>query len=110
MANVVDNSQNAGISIIKFSAAWCGPCKRLEPTIVKLESEFPEAKIVRVDVDDQPEIAQKYRVRALPTLLFLKDGQEVNRVVGLSMIEPLRKIIRELLNLVSESDSNQTIS
>ena len=106
MTDAVENFQNEGLVVIKFSAVWCGPCKRLEPTISKLESEFSDAKVVRVDVDDNPEIAQKYKVRSLPTLLFLKDGEEVNRVIGLSLIEPLRKIFRDLLR----PQENQIIS
>jgi len=85
-----------GVCAIKFSAEWCGPCKRMEPTVEKLESEFRDASFFAVDVDDVPAIAQKYKIRTLPTFLVLKDGQEVNRVVGVSLIEPLRKIFRDI--------------
>lgn len=86
-----------GICAIKFSAEWCNPCKRMEPTVEKLESEFKNAMFFSIDVDDVPVFAQKYKIRSLPTILILKDGQEVNRVVGVSLIEPLRKIFRDLL-------------
>lgn len=87
-----------GICAIKFSAEWCGPCKRMEPTVEKLESEFKTATFISVDVDDLPTIAQKYKVRTLPTFLILKDGQEINRVTGVSLIEPLRKIFRDIID------------
>lgn len=91
-----DFQLGSGVCAIKFSAEWCGPCKRMEPTVEKLESEFKNATFLSVDVDDVPSIAQKYKVRSLPTFLILKDGQEINRVTGVSLIEPLRKIFRDI--------------
>lgn len=87
----------SGVCAVKFSAAWCGPCKRMEPTVEALESEFTTAKFMSVDIDTTPDIAQKYKIRAIPTILIMKDGQEVNRVTGLTLIEPLRKIFRDVV-------------
>lgn len=87
----------SGICAVKFSAAWCGPCKRMEPTVEALESEFTTARFISVDVDNTPDLAQKYKIRHLPTILIMKDGQEVNRVTGLTLIEPLRKIFRDVV-------------
>lgn len=87
----------AGIFAIKFSASWCAPCKRMEPTLKTLEEEFSTVKFISVDVDETPNIAQKYKVRALPTILTIKDGQEINRITGFSLIEPLRKIFRDVV-------------
>lgn len=100
MYNVISESDlniDSGVCAVKFSATWCGPCKKMEPTVEKLELEFKSAKFLSVDVDDSPSIAQKYKIRTLPTILILKDGQEINRVTGLSLIEPLRKIFREAI-------------
>jgi thioredoxin 1 len=99
MLNVTDDSDfqvDSGIHAVKFGATWCGPCKRMEPTLAQLESEFSMIEFIAVDVEQVPSLAQKYRIRTVPTLVFLKDGQEVNRVSGLSLIEPLRKILRDL--------------
>ncbi len=85
-----------GVCAIKFSAEWCGPCKKMEPTVEKLESEFKGATFLTVDVDDVPSIAQKYKVRTLPTFLILKDGQEVHRITGTSLIDPLMKIFQDI--------------
>lgn len=94
-----DFQLGSGVCAIKFSAEWCGPCKKMEPMVEKLESEFKnEANFFSVDIDDVPSIAQKYKVRTLPTVLILKDGQEVNRVTGVSLIEPLRKIFRDVIS------------
>lgn len=84
------------LHVVKFWSVWCKPCIRLEPAIKQLESEFNMINFLSVDVDQVPTLAQKFRIKTLPTLIFIKDGAEVNRVVGLSLIEPLRKILRDL--------------
>jgi thioredoxin 1 len=96
ITNEFDFNVNSGLYVIELGAIWCGPCKRLEPVIKQLESEFNVINFMSVDVDQVPTLAQRYRVRTVPTLLFIKDGLEVNRVIGLSLIEPLRKILRDL--------------
>lgn len=68
--------------LVDFSAAWCGPCKMLEPVLEELSSEVQGAKIVKVDVDEQSEIAQRYSVMSMPTLLFFKDGKVMDQMVG----------------------------
>lgn len=105
MHNVNSESElrlESGVCAVKFSATWCGPCKRMEPTVEKLESEFQSARFISVDIDEVPSAAKKYKIRSLPTLLILKDGQEINRVTGLSLIEPLRKMLRDVLDGSSE--------
>lgn len=87
-----------GLYAVKFSAEWCAPCKKMVSTVEKLESEFTSAIFMCVDIDEAPSIAQKYKIKALPTLLIIKDGEEVNRITGTSLIEPLRKIFRDILN------------
>lgn len=96
MSNDAEFKISSGMYVVKFWAAWCGPCKRMEPTIAQLESEFSTIQFISVDVDQVPDLAQKYKVKTLPTLLIFKDGVEVSRIIGLSLIEPLRKILRDL--------------
>lgn len=98
MRNVTEESEldlTSGVCFVKFSATWCGPCKKMQPTISKLESEFGEVTFFEVDVDDVSTLAQLHKVKALPTVALFKDGQEINRVVGLSLIDPLRKMLRD---------------
>lgn len=95
VTNDSDFQVDAGLTVVKFWATWCGPCKKMEPTMSQLESEFTMMKFLSVDVDQVPSLAQKFRIRTLPTILVLKDGAEVNRVSGMSLIEPLRKLFRE---------------
>jgi len=69
--------------LVDFFAPWCGPCKMLTPEIDALEQEYQDrALVVKVNVDDLPDLAGKYNVMSVPTLIVLKDGKEVNRIVG----------------------------
>ena len=69
--------------LVDFWAAWCGPCKMLAPTIEKLAEHYDGKVVVgKVDVDDEPELAQRFGVMSIPTLVVLKDGKEVARTVG----------------------------
>lgn len=69
--------------MIDFFAEWCGPCKMLLPIVEELAGEYDgKVKIVKVNVDDSPETAQKYGVMSIPTLVFVKGGEEVDRAQG----------------------------
>ena len=68
--------------LVDFWATWCGPCQMVGPIIEEIAAEVSNAKICKVDVDDQPELAREYRVMSIPTLMVFKDGQSVKREVG----------------------------
>ncbi len=69
--------------MIDFWAAWCGPCKMIAPTIEELAIEYDgKAKICKLDVDNNQRIAMQYGIRSIPTLLFFKNGQLVDQLVG----------------------------
>jgi len=85
---------SSGIYAIKFWADWCGPCKKISPLLTQLETEFPSVNFISVDTDETSSLAQKYKVRTLPTVLFLNDGEEVERVTGMAMMEPLRTLFK----------------
>ncbi len=69
--------------LIDFYADWCGPCKMLSPIIDEIAEENSEIKVVKVNVDDAQDLAMKYQVMSIPTLVVIKNGEEVNRSVGL---------------------------
>ena len=69
--------------VVDFFATWCGPCKMIAPILDQLSDEFGEsAKIVKVDVDQAKEMAIEYNVKSVPTLIFFKNGEIVDKVVG----------------------------
>ena len=68
--------------LIDFYADWCAPCKMLSPIIEQVAEENNDIKVVKINVDDLQDIAIKYEVMSIPTLVVIKNGQEVNRSVG----------------------------
>ena len=70
------------IQVKKFYAEWCGPCKVLTPLMENVKTKFSNVKFENVDIDSQFEIAQKYFVRSVPTVIIEKNGKEVERFVG----------------------------
>ena len=69
--------------MIDFWAAWCGPCRMLAPTVDAVAQEYEDRVVVaKCDVDDADEVAMQFRIRNIPTLLFFKGGEMVNRLVG----------------------------
>ncbi len=74
-----------GLKVIDFWAEWCGPCKLVSPVIDALASEYDgKALIGKVNVDHNPETSMKYGVRSIPTILFIKDGEVVDKHVGVA--------------------------
>lgn len=68
---------------VDFFANWCGPCKMMSPVIEKLSDEFDgKIKVGKVNVDDYPELAEKYNVMSIPNMVFIKNGEVVDRVIG----------------------------
>jgi thioredoxin 1 len=79
--------------LVDFYADWCGPCKRLAPALEQLAKDNPGAKVVKVNVDDNPELAAKYRVESIPTLMVFKDGEAADKHVGLASTAQLRALL-----------------
>ncbi len=87
-----------GLTILKFTAEWCAPCKRFDSILQKMEKEFPEVKFIYVDIDKCTKTAQKYRVKSVPTLIFFNGEEECgDRVVGVVQTDPIRKIFKSFV-------------
>ena len=98
IANDSDFNVAHGLYAIKFWATWCQPCKLFAPTVEKLDEEFENIEFLSIDAEQVPEIVKRYKVRSLPTIIILADGEEVERIQGVQLIEPLRVKMRELQN------------
>ncbi|MDI6732949.1 MAG: thioredoxin [Planctomycetota bacterium] len=84
--------------IVDFWASWCAPCRMLSPILDKIAVEYQEkVKVVKLNTDENPQIATDYHISAIPTILFFKDGKVVNQVVGIKQPAELRKIIDEII-------------
>ncbi len=68
--------------LVDFYARWCGPCRALGPTLEQVAAESPRAKVVKIDIDDSPELAARYGVKSIPNLIVFKDGRVVAREKG----------------------------
>ncbi|KAL7314400.1 thioredoxin trx1 [Mucor circinelloides] len=71
--------------IVDFHATWCGPCKMIAPKLQKLANTFTDAVFAKVDVDEVADVAAEYQVRAMPTIMYFRNGQKIGEVVGANM-------------------------
>ena len=91
-----DDIKKNGIVVVDFYANWCGPCKMLSPIIEKLATSIDNAEFIKVDVDKHEEIARNYGIMNIPTLIFFKDGNMVNKHIGMISEEKIKELINDI--------------
>ena len=84
--------------LVDFWAEWCGPCKMLAPTVEKVANEYEgKAKFVKLNIDDNNQVAQQYGIKGIPTLILFKNGSEADRTVGLTTKDNISRMIDRVL-------------
>ena len=97
-ANLEEVLATDKLVVIDFWAEWCGPCKMISPIIDEIAEEYKEKAVVgKVNIDDNDECTSKYGIRTIPTVLFIKNGEVVDKTVGAGMkamfVEKIEKLV-----------------
>ncbi|MBR3151053.1 MAG: thioredoxin [Firmicutes bacterium] len=82
-----------GVTLVDFFATWCGPCKMLGPVLEELSEEITDVKFVKIDVDEEPELAEKFGIMSIPSVFLFKDGEVAGSFLGLQPKDKVKAFI-----------------
>jgi len=93
-----DKETSSGVVLVDFWASWCGPCKMIAPIIEEIAKEYEgKAKICKVNIEDYPDLASKFQVMSIPTLILLKDGAQQGQLMGAQAKDVIKQELDNLL-------------
>ncbi|MBI2209332.1 MAG: thioredoxin [Deltaproteobacteria bacterium] len=82
--------------LVDFWAPWCGPCRMLAPTVEAIAEQYAgDARVAKLNVDDNPSVVQRYRIQGIPTLILFQGGEEKERIIGVASKEAILRMIDE---------------
>jgi thioredoxin 1 len=93
------NSKKENLVIIDFFAEWCMPCVMMAPVFARLAEKYSQVKFAKINVDDAPKLSQEYEISSIPCIVFFKDGEEVDRIIGGVNEDVLIEKIQDYLRL-----------
>ena len=97
-ASNFDETVKSGVSLVDFWAPWCGPCRMVAPVIEELAADFEgKANIYKVNTDEEQELAVRYGIRSIPTILFFRDGEIVDQMIGASSKQAFKDKLDSLI-------------
>ncbi|XP_018446242.2 thioredoxin H2, partial [Raphanus sativus] len=84
--------ESSKLLVVDFSASWCGPCRMIEPAFIAMSAKFTDVEFVKLDVDELPDVAKEFNVTGMPTFVLVKNGKEIERIVGARKDELEKKV------------------
>jgi thioredoxin 1 len=82
---------NSGKVLVDCYANWCGPCKMLMKQLEKYEAEVSDVKVIKVNIEEEPEMSQEFGVRSIPMLVYMEDGKIINKTTGLKKLDEIKE-------------------
>lgn len=83
-----------GKVLVDCFATWCGPCKMLSPILDNLSEDVKDYNFYKIDIDNAPEVASKYNIMSIPTILIFNDGKLVNTIIGLKSLDEIKELLK----------------